>query len=520
MLEDINLGAWPFIMLALYFIVMFGAGWYGNKKTTGFASFVAARASYGPTFIALAAVSTAASGLTFMGNPGYAYTYGYSGMWYALVWPGIVSLGFCLTSYQVLRSVRRLGVVSLPDYVGARFKSDSIRVAGTVLGMISVITWAFGQIVACGWLFNTFFGIPYFWGTVICCVGVAIYVVYGGTHAYLLTDMLQAIIMIAMGLSVLIFCYLTLFPGGVPELNAKLVEQSALLGPDMFKTDGLGTVFFSTWAIVSVVIAHISTSISPAHAKPLLSLKKPQLIRKYIILYFLFATCMTFAVFGGLGARAYFGATLEAADKALPALIVHAMSAPLGSFFGIALLAAIMSSIAGAIMVISTNVSNEIYRRTIVPRTKVAKNLPKEAMDKRCVLITRIAIIFVLGLGILFSNPAPKFLIQMAFVGSIAGGTAPSVVLGTFWRRVTRAGFWAGIVAGAAGFIFSVSTIGKGVAFSGPAMCFVWATVAVVVVSLLTKQTIPEDHLDKLFLSEDVYREKYPQAKDYVADDD
>ncbi|MBT5558428.1 MAG: sodium:pantothenate symporter, partial [Proteobacteria bacterium] len=76
-----SLYTWSWIFMVVYIGAMLIFGVVASRRVQGADDFATARSSYGPTLLALAFASTAASGATFLGVPGLTYTYGVSILW-------------------------------------------------------------------------------------------------------------------------------------------------------------------------------------------------------------------------------------------------------------------------------------------------------------------------------------------------------------------------------------------------------------------------------------------------------
>ena len=74
--KTVSLQAYCWIFMIAYVCVMVWFGVVGQRRVQSADDFATARGSYGPWFLALAFTSTVASGATFLGIPGLAYTFG------------------------------------------------------------------------------------------------------------------------------------------------------------------------------------------------------------------------------------------------------------------------------------------------------------------------------------------------------------------------------------------------------------------------------------------------------------
>ena len=86
--------------------IVIGLGIYGMRRTRTEEDFAVARQSYGPVILAFCVASTIASGSTYMGIPGLAYSKGFPAIWYPATAPIGIYVGLIL-SFRLLKRARR-----------------------------------------------------------------------------------------------------------------------------------------------------------------------------------------------------------------------------------------------------------------------------------------------------------------------------------------------------------------------------------------------------------------------------
>ena len=153
---DYSLKFWGWFFLALYVGLMMILGAIAMKRVTSSDDFATARGSYGPVFLAFALTATTASGGTFIGIPALAYTTGFSALWYAFTYPLGVYVGVLLCLKAVRRAGAKFGNRSIPEFLGDRFQSESLRVCVSLFRYITLVSWR----VQVG--FESFFVVDFF----------------------------------------------------------------------------------------------------------------------------------------------------------------------------------------------------------------------------------------------------------------------------------------------------------------------------------------------------------------------
>ena len=134
-----SLISWSWIFLALYVGLMAYFGYLGSRRVVNADDFAVARNGYGPWILALAFASTAASGATFLGVPGLADSYGLSVIWLAFLYPVGIYLGVWICQRTIADEGHRLGARSIPEYLGNRYESESLRISAAIFSLMLLI---------------------------------------------------------------------------------------------------------------------------------------------------------------------------------------------------------------------------------------------------------------------------------------------------------------------------------------------------------------------------------------------
>ena len=150
---------WSWIFLVVFVGLFLAMGFIGMKKTTGADDFAVARSSYGPWVLGLAFVATVASGSTFLGMPGLAYSKGFASLWYPIVYPLGIYLGMLMAAKLVKTMGDRFGNRTIPEFVGQRYDSDFLRIGLTIVSFL-LLFYITAQLVAAATLFQVMMGSP------------------------------------------------------------------------------------------------------------------------------------------------------------------------------------------------------------------------------------------------------------------------------------------------------------------------------------------------------------------------
>ena len=515
-----SLQAYCWTFMVMYICVMVWFGILGQRKVKNADDFATARHGYGPWFLALAFTSTVASGATFLGIPGLAYTFGLSAMWIMFCYPLGAYTGVLVCQRMVARAGETFGSRSIPEYLGERYNSDAMRVVAAVFSLVLLFYMA-GQLVSGVVMFETMLGLSLPWALGITTVVLAVYVVMGGAHADMMTDALQGFLMLVLAV-ILLVMFMVGF--GVDGNVGEVVNQMERVDPRTTTVLHEGSpIVGEWWHVFALLFVHVPLGLMPHVGNKLWALKNEADRMKFIQISFVFGLILPCMAFGGMLARGIFGddlfTTNAGANNAVPVLFIELFPTWLAALLGVGILAAIMSTADGLVIAMSQVVANDLYRLTFVPKFHNQKS--GEEIDRNTLLISRITTVLVLGASVALAyatqNMNISLLVALGFGGLSAALWGP-LVLGVFWRGLTATGGIAGFISGgvtfaiiAGGFVSASGAEGSTVytitawlerqtpnAFSCGALGGLVCIAVAVVVSKLT-QPLSEDHLKKVF---------------------
>jgi Na+/proline symporter len=431
-----------------------------------------------------------------------------------------VYIGIIVCLKGIRKAGDSFGNRSIPEYLGDRFESDTLRVLVAIFSMLLLFYLA-GQLLAGAVMFNEMMGVDVMTALLLTSTIIILYLLMGGAHADILTDGVQGALMLLLAVFV---GYMFLTGFGVVGGYSGMVETLEALDPDLVKTlHPTHPVLNSWWDVFAVFVAHAPLGLLPHIGNKLWALKGNRDQVKFVIFAFAFGMILPCLALGGLVARAVLGDSLLAegasANYAIPALFIATLPAWLAALIGAGVLAAIMSTADGLVLSTSQIFANDIYRRTIVPRLKVQPS--DEDVDSMALKLSRIAMALVMvgsvWLAWEFQGMNVALLI-VSGVGGMLGAICGPIYAGILWRGATKEGAIFGFLAGGIVFIVLKAQLLPSIWFEStlvevPAMwllsqhsnAFSCSTIGalssvtgVVIVSLFTQR--PSDkHLARLF---------------------
>jgi sodium/proline symporter len=191
------------------------------------------------------------------------------------------------------------------------------------------------------------------------------------------------------------------------------------------------------------------------------------------------------AVFIGIVGRQLYPTahlTKSSAENIFITLATSALPPILAGFVMAGILAATISSSDSYLLIAASAFAKNIYQG-------ICK---KDATDKQVMVVSRITLLVLALLGMLFAMDENSVIFQIvSFAWAGFGATfGPLMLFSLFWKRTNRAGAVAGMVGGA-GMVFLwklvISKLGGVFAIYELLPAFIFSSVCIVVVSLLTK---------------------------------
>lgn len=413
----------------LYFVVVFGIGWYSLRRTRGEADYWIAGGDLGWMVGGATLAATHTSAGTFIGTIGVMYTVGWSFGWVILSIP----LAYWFMAAVLAPRFTRQRELTLPAFIEARYDSRAARAVAAVIILLATVVYIQAQIVAGGLIGNIVFGVPTAWAMVGFTAILLVYTVVGGMLAVVYTDFLQLVV---MTLGVVVAVPLAIRHVGGVEPLFDLVHA---VNPRTFSWDAMPASLLFTMGL-AFMLGSVS---SPAQLIRLYAMKDMRTIRRGVLFGIVFVTGINLLVFVlSLVAVVLFPA-LPTGDLAMPMLARSVLPPFLGALVLAAITAAMMSTVDSLLIVAGSALSFDIYQRLVDP----------DASPRRRAWIDRLGVMIVgtVPVVLLLSGVGEGELVQfivLLFTALMAAGFFAPVVLGVYWRRATREGAIAAMVGG------------------------------------------------------------------------
>ena len=439
---------------------------------------------------------SAASFISMAGLIGLSYN-GYGGSVFLMGWTG----GYAILAMFVAPYLRKYGKFTVPEFIGDRYYSDAARVVAVICLIICSVTYVIGQMKGIGVAFSRFLETDYETGLLSGMLIVFFYAVLGGMKGITYTQIAQFCVLIFAYTVPAIFISLQLTGQPIPQLGlgstladgtyllekldrtlldlgfqeyttsvrGSTLNMAAFTASLMIGTAGLPHViirFFTVptvqaartsagWALVFIAILYTTAPAVAAMARlNIIQTLEPQ-PGQHLAIEERPAWFKNWERTGLLGIEDMNedGLIQYSADTETNELVkldndilvlANPEIANLPNWV-IALvaaggLAAALSTAAGLLLAISSSISHDLLKRTLMP----------DISERQELFASRLAMAAaVLGAGYLGLNP-PGFAagtVALAF-GLAAASLFPALLLGIFSTRVTREGAILGMLSG------------------------------------------------------------------------
>ena len=353
----------------------------------------------------------------------------------------------------------RTAITTLPEFLERRY-SPTCRMIMAMIAIWSALLVHIGvSLYAGAKVFEAFFQIEPLYSIVIIAVVTAIYTILGGLKAVVVTDAIQAVLLLGGCILLTIFGIIQLHGAGITSF-AQLKEAAR---PDQLSMvhslrDANGNLNQYSW--FTVMIGYHVLGIwywctdqtivqKTLGAKTLRDAELGAVFAGVLKILPLF-----FMVFPGVIAYVLYKHKIGS-DPNLTLTVMIDQLLPIGlkGLFAAGLLAAVMSTVESALNSTATVTAEDLCKK-IWPNLK----------DRTLVLIGRITAVVVIVLAMIWSPYCGKFENIFVVVNKVPMMFAPAIttvfILGVFWKRGTKqaalATFGVGVIAGLAYFIIDL----------------------------------------------------------------
>lgn len=450
------------IAMIIYVAVVITIGLkYAKRAGESSDNYLIGGRSLGPWVTAMGAEASDMSGWLLMGLPGVAYWFGLSDA----IWTAIgLLIGTYLNWLFVAKRIRGYSVVAnnsitIPDFFSNRFKEEK-KVIMTIAALFILIffsVYAASCFVTMGKLFSTLFGIKYTYMMIAGAIFVIAYTFVGGFLAESASDFMQGIVMFFALLAVLVGGISA--AGGVSEViaNAKeipgfmdffgIAQPTMVDGAQQIANnkpvfgDAAGYGFLTIISTLSWGLGYFGMPQVLLKFMAIRSVHEIAFSRRIATIWCTISLAAAVSI--GIIGRVVFPTNLLTQSASERVFILMSTNFFIPIFAGVVMagiLAATISSADSYLLIAASAFSKNIYHGI----------LKREAADKQVLWMTRLTLIVLSIIAIIIASDENSIIFTVvSFAWAGFGATfGPIMLFSLFWKRVTREGAIAGMIAG------------------------------------------------------------------------
>ena len=474
------------ITFVVYLLVMLIIGFVAYRRTHALADYLLGGRKLGAWTTALSAGASDMSGWLLMGLPGYALLAGLESVWLVIGLLVGTYLNWRFVAYRLRKfSVLANDALTMPEYFAQRFDDHHklLRMVCAFFILLFFLFYTSAGLVAGGKLFETVFGLSYTWAVTAGAAVILLYTLFGGFLAVAWTDVVQGLMMIAALIIVPIFAFTS--GSSAASIDTGWWERNSMLFNPL--TDAQG-VSLSVVAVISLLgwgLGYFGQPHILARFKAIRSLQEVARARRIAVTWtgvaLLCATLVGLSAIGLVDA----GLQVDDAEKIFLILVDSLFHPVVAGVLLAAILAAIMSTADSQLLVSGSVLAEDFYKTLVRPN----------AQARELLYVARVAVLGVcLVAYYLALHPGNKVLDLVGYAWAGFGAAfGPALLLSLYWRRMNRYGALAGIVVGGLSVVIWKQLVGGWFDLYELVPGFIFASIAVWGVSLLTPR--PDERL-------------------------
>ncbi len=437
------LGTLDWIFLILYMLVIAGISiWSIRKSKNSPTDYFLANRNLGWWVIGASILASNVGSEHIVGLAGESARSGTPMGHYELHSWIVLVLGWVFVPFYM-----RSNVYTMPEFLERRFNAKARRLLSIIQLLSYVIAKASVTIFAGALVFNQFLGVGFWEGAIILVVVTGVYTIFGGLHAVMYTEAIQAFVLL-IGSAVLLYFGLEKVGGWSGMIAAVPPEKLNMFRPlSDPEFPWLGILFASPivglwyWCTDQHIVQRCLAGRNEKEAR------RGTIFAAYLKLLPFFIFLIPGLIAYVLHSRGELILPLNAEGQtdynaAFPAMVEQIMPIGLRGLLAGGLLAALMASLASVYNACSTLFTMDIYQK-----------MKPEATGKELVKVGRIATGVVVLLGMVWIPMMGRISSSLYnYLQSVQSYLAPPIaavfLLGVFFKRLNAAGAYTAMVAG------------------------------------------------------------------------
>jgi SSS family transporter len=334
---------WVFVIA--YVAVQLFVGYWASKRIHNEKDFLIAGRSFGTGLIGFSLFATWFGAETIMGSSAAVAEQGLAG---SRADPFGYTICLLLIALLLAYQLRARAFVTVGDFYRQRY-GRGVEIVAIVVMIPTSIIWGSAQLLALGQVITVMTDVNLEAALIVATIVVVAYTMMGGMFSDVWMDVIQSVI-IVVGLSILLTFVFQVAGGIGPAFDKIRPEQLTFVAPDetfLARMD--------TW-----MVAVLGTVVSQEAMARLLATRTPSIARRaaFLAAGIYFVIGLIPVLIGLIGN--HLGLTLETRDQFLPELAAQILPPVLLVLFMGALVAAILSTVDGTFLTVSSLLEHNI----------------------------------------------------------------------------------------------------------------------------------------------------------------
>ena len=448
----------PIVILGavLYFLVIFGIGWFTRKASADASDYYVAGRKIGPIVNGSALAATYFSPASFLGLPAFIFLLGYP-FWWALV--GIIG-GMPIATLLTAAPLRKYAPTSFTDYYADRYDTKWMRLVCAIPTIICGFCYVILSIVGTALFMLCILKVNFTISVILASIVVFVYIYYGGMVATTFSTAFQGIAMTVASLIAAIFV-LNHFGGFNGLTDAVIANNAKFFNLPYVTTEGVSHPYMGMWSgvIGFFFVWHFGFSAMPYTVVRFFTTQDIKSARRSVFWAVLIGGAMYVGLIViGTGARVlienlhpfmqidgvtsavkvlvHMKTTLGVAGASVTDYSMIAAMEALNNSFLLAIVAA-----GGLAIAMATAAGWTMVLNIIMGRDLIGKVFGSSWPEEKPVQCTRMMTTIIIVVCALFAFNPPALVLDLsgaAFI-VILCSVGPPLILGIWWERATTA---------------------------------------------------------------------------------
>ena len=482
------------VTIAVYLLAMVAIGAYYSKKNKSTDDFYLGGRKLGPLVTAMSAEASDMSSWLLMGLPGVALVAGLAEATWTALGLGIGTwINWLIVAKRIRVYSQKIDAVTIPEFFSKRFgdKKNLLSAIAAVVIIVFFVPYTASGFNACGTLFSSLFGVDYFTAMVVSAIVIVAYTTLGGFLAASTTDLIQSIVMtIAL---VVVVGFGINYAGGWDNVVVNANSMPGFL--ELFNTHDASanaSTDYSALTIASTLAWGLGYFGMPHILLRFMAINDKNKLKtsRRIATVWVFISMAIAILIGVIGSAVVKNGAvaLDSANSQRIIIEISKLISENNAFLAIVagviiagILAATMSTADSQLLTAASAVSQNIFQEFF----------GKKLSQKTAMVVARCAVICISIVGVIWAKDEGSVFEIVSFAWAGFGAAfGPVVLFALFWKRTNKWGALAGMVVGGTMIYvwkYAIAKLGGVFAIYELLPAFILASVAIVVVSLLTK---------------------------------